>query len=191
MHKLRKEAAQTGGALREATTDLKMCMEPDNQYFDQKKANKSRSTDHAEPSCGSGGGDRPVRRRARPAPPRADGGRERPSRVLGALPPLLSRAAAPAAPCPAMELWQVPLSFSRLRMFPFFDLAHYVASVLALKEQRGERGETGRGGRLTPPSQPRCYPVFPSPGRVRMGPRGEPPSPLPCGRASEIVCRLH
>ncbi|NXC58217.1 T38BB protein, partial [Aleadryas rufinucha] len=37
----------------------------------------------------------------------------------------------------AMELWQVPLSFSRLRMFPFFDLAHYVASVLALKEQRG------------------------------------------------------
>uniref|UniRef100_A0A8C0UK78 Transmembrane protein 38B n=1 Tax=Cyanistes caeruleus TaxID=156563 RepID=A0A8C0UK78_CYACU len=36
-----------------------------------------------------------------------------------------------------MELWQVPLSFSRLRMFPFFDLAHYVASVLALKEQRG------------------------------------------------------
>ncbi|NXA83292.1 T38BB protein, partial [Thryothorus ludovicianus] len=37
----------------------------------------------------------------------------------------------------AMELWQVPLSFSRLRMFPFFDLAHYVASVLALKEQQG------------------------------------------------------
>ncbi|XP_063278197.1 trimeric intracellular cation channel type B isoform X2 [Prinia subflava] len=36
-----------------------------------------------------------------------------------------------------MELWQVPLSFSRLRMFPFFDLAHYVASILALKEQRG------------------------------------------------------
>ncbi|NXU64057.1 T38BA protein, partial [Horornis vulcanius] len=36
----------------------------------------------------------------------------------------------------AMELWQVSLSFSRLRMFPFFDLAHYVASVLALKEQR-------------------------------------------------------
>ncbi|NWX83333.1 T38BA protein, partial [Nothoprocta pentlandii] len=37
----------------------------------------------------------------------------------------------------AMELWQVPLLFSRLSMFPFFDLAHYVASVVALKEQRG------------------------------------------------------
>ncbi|NWW81703.1 T38BA protein, partial [Climacteris rufus] len=37
----------------------------------------------------------------------------------------------------AMELWQLPLRFSRLRMFPFFDLAHYVASVVALKEQRG------------------------------------------------------
>ncbi|KAF1434385.1 Trimeric intracellular cation channel type B, partial [Spheniscus demersus] len=37
----------------------------------------------------------------------------------------------------AMELWQVPLLFSRLPMFPFFDLAHYVASVMALKEQRG------------------------------------------------------
>ncbi|NXM23913.1 T38BA protein, partial [Oxyruncus cristatus] len=37
----------------------------------------------------------------------------------------------------AMELGQVPLLFSRLPMFPFFDLAHYVASVVALKEQRG------------------------------------------------------
>ncbi|NXX82380.1 T38BB protein, partial [Urocolius indicus] len=37
----------------------------------------------------------------------------------------------------AMEPWQVPLLFSRLPMFPFFDLAHYVASVVALKEQRG------------------------------------------------------
>ncbi|NXK89134.1 T38BB protein, partial [Formicarius rufipectus] len=37
----------------------------------------------------------------------------------------------------AMELWQVPLLFSSLPMFPFFDLAHYVASVVALKEQRG------------------------------------------------------
>uniref|UniRef100_A0A8C6ZG20 Uncharacterized protein n=1 Tax=Nothoprocta perdicaria TaxID=30464 RepID=A0A8C6ZG20_NOTPE len=36
-----------------------------------------------------------------------------------------------------MELWQVPLLFSRLSMFPFFDLAHYVASVVALKEQKG------------------------------------------------------
>ncbi|XP_051497964.1 trimeric intracellular cation channel type B isoform X1 [Apus apus] len=36
-----------------------------------------------------------------------------------------------------MELWQVSLYFSRLSMFPFFDLAHYVASVMALKEQRG------------------------------------------------------
>uniref|UniRef100_A0A8D0FUH8 Transmembrane protein 38B n=1 Tax=Strix occidentalis caurina TaxID=311401 RepID=A0A8D0FUH8_STROC len=33
--------------------------------------------------------------------------------------------------------WEVPLLFSRLPMFPFFDLAHYVASVMALKEQRG------------------------------------------------------
>ncbi|NXI48380.1 T38BA protein, partial [Galbula dea] len=36
-----------------------------------------------------------------------------------------------------MELWQVPWLFSRLPMFPFFDLAHYVVSVMALKEQRG------------------------------------------------------
>lgn len=91
-----------------------------------------------------------------------------------------------------MELWQVPLSFSRLRMFPFFDLAHYVASVLALKEQRGERGrdETGQGGRHSPPSQSRCYPGYPdpmpSPGRVRMGLQGEPPSLVPCGRADGI-----
>lgn len=48
-----------------------------------------------------------------------------------------------------MELWQVPVLFSRLPMFPFFDLAHYVASVMALKEQRGERPRgrlAGRGG---------------------------------------------
>ncbi|XP_032062203.1 trimeric intracellular cation channel type B [Aythya fuligula] len=36
-----------------------------------------------------------------------------------------------------MELGQVPLAFSHLPMFPFFDMAHYVASVMALKEQRG------------------------------------------------------
>ncbi|CAM4676185.1 trimeric intracellular cation channel type B isoform X2 [Lepidochelys kempii] len=36
-----------------------------------------------------------------------------------------------------MELGQVPLRFSRLPMFPFFDAAHYLASVMALKEQRG------------------------------------------------------
>ncbi|XP_042309249.1 trimeric intracellular cation channel type B [Sceloporus undulatus] len=34
-------------------------------------------------------------------------------------------------------LGQVPVRFSRLPMFPFFDLAHYAASVMALKEQRG------------------------------------------------------
>ncbi|NXU91662.1 T38BA protein, partial [Xiphorhynchus elegans] len=37
----------------------------------------------------------------------------------------------------AMELWELPQLFSSLPMFPFFDLAHYVASVVALKEQRG------------------------------------------------------
>ncbi|NWR89699.1 T38BA protein, partial [Furnarius figulus] len=37
----------------------------------------------------------------------------------------------------AMELWELPLLFSSLPMFPFFDLAHYVASVVALREQRG------------------------------------------------------
>ncbi|NWH70583.1 T38BB protein, partial [Piaya cayana] len=37
----------------------------------------------------------------------------------------------------AMELWQVPLLFSCLPMFPFFDLAHYMASVMSLKEQQG------------------------------------------------------
>ncbi|KYO35110.1 trimeric intracellular cation channel type B isoform X1 [Alligator mississippiensis] len=36
-----------------------------------------------------------------------------------------------------MELGQVPLHFSRLAMFPLFDLAHYVASALGLREQRG------------------------------------------------------
>uniref|UniRef100_A0A670KC13 Uncharacterized protein n=1 Tax=Podarcis muralis TaxID=64176 RepID=A0A670KC13_PODMU len=35
-------------------------------------------------------------------------------------------------------LGQVALRFSRLPMFPFFDLAHYAASVLSLKEQPGE-----------------------------------------------------
>ncbi|XP_003223815.1 trimeric intracellular cation channel type B isoform X1 [Anolis carolinensis] len=34
-------------------------------------------------------------------------------------------------------LGQVPLRFSRVPMFPFFDLAHYTASVMTLKEQRG------------------------------------------------------
>ncbi|XP_053226639.1 trimeric intracellular cation channel type B isoform X1 [Podarcis raffonei] len=34
-------------------------------------------------------------------------------------------------------LGQVALRFSRLPMFPFFDLAHYAASVLSLKEQPG------------------------------------------------------
>lgn len=49
-----------------------------------------------------------------------------------------------------MELEQVPLLFSRLPMFPFFDLAHYMASIMALKEQRGERrGERG-GSRCAP-----------------------------------------
>ncbi|XP_065596813.1 trimeric intracellular cation channel type B [Cyrtonyx montezumae] len=36
-----------------------------------------------------------------------------------------------------MEVGEVPLLFSRVPMFPFFDLAHYVVSVTALKEQRG------------------------------------------------------
>ncbi|KAH0628408.1 hypothetical protein JD844_009530, partial [Phrynosoma platyrhinos] len=34
-------------------------------------------------------------------------------------------------------LGQMPLRFSRLPMFPFFDLAHYTASIMAVKEQRG------------------------------------------------------
>ncbi|XP_066471867.1 trimeric intracellular cation channel type B [Tiliqua scincoides] len=34
-------------------------------------------------------------------------------------------------------LREMPLVFSRLPMFPFFDLAHYTASVMSLKEQRG------------------------------------------------------
>lgn len=125
-----------------------------------------------------------MRRRARPAPPRADGGRQRPSRLLRALP---NRAAAPGAACPAMELWQVPLSFSRLRMFPFFDLAHYVASILALKEQRGERGEAGRGGHPTPPMRipvfPPCVPGGAQPRQGEDGaPRGAavPVTPWPC-----------
>lgn len=43
----------------------------------------------------------------------------------------------PGCAAGAMELGQVPLAFSHLPMFPFFDMAHYVASVMALKEQRG------------------------------------------------------
>lgn len=42
----------------------------------------------------------------------------------------------------------MPLLFSRLPMFPFFDLAHYVASVMALKEQRGERSAWWDGTEL-------------------------------------------
>lgn len=34
-------------------------------------------------------------------------------------------------------LGEMPQVFSRLPMFPFFDLAHYAGSVMALKEQRG------------------------------------------------------
>ncbi|XP_020657120.2 trimeric intracellular cation channel type B [Pogona vitticeps] len=34
-------------------------------------------------------------------------------------------------------LGQLPLRFSRLSMFPVFDLAHYTASVLSLREERG------------------------------------------------------
>uniref|UniRef100_A0A8C8S0W6 Transmembrane protein 38B n=1 Tax=Pelusios castaneus TaxID=367368 RepID=A0A8C8S0W6_9SAUR len=58
-------------------------------------------------------------------------------------PPRPAPARPPEAPGPGrggaavMELGQMSLSFSRLRMFPFFDTAHYLASVLALKEQRG------------------------------------------------------
>lgn len=53
----------------------------------------------------------------------------------------------PGCAAGAMELGQVPLAFSHLPMFPFFDMAHYVASVMALKEQRGERGRLpGTGG---------------------------------------------
>nr|XP_056704501.1 trimeric intracellular cation channel type B [Euleptes europaea] len=36
---------------------------------------------------------------------------------------------------PLLGEW--PLRFSRLPMFPFFDMAHYAASVMSLKEQRG------------------------------------------------------
>lgn len=58
-----------------------------------------------------------------------------------------------------MELWQVPLLFSRLPMFPFFDLAHYVASVMALKEQRGERRRlAGRDGASPPRAVFPCRP---------------------------------
>lgn len=53
-----------------------------------------------------------------------------------------------------MELGQVPLLFSRLPMFPFFDLAHYMASVMALKEQRGERGGAAPPAELRGPRGP-------------------------------------
>lgn len=49
-------------------------------------------------------------------------------------------------------LGELALRFSRLPMFPFFDLAHYAASVLSLKEQRGE---CLGGGRVTS-----SYPVL-------------------------------
>lgn len=50
----------------------------------------------------------------------------------------------------------MPLLFSRLPMFPFFDLAHYMASVMALKEQRGaERSGEALGGGQRPGSRSR------------------------------------
>lgn len=37
---------------------------------------------------------------------------------------------------------ELTLAFSRTSMFPFFDIAHYLVSVMALKRQPGECGET-------------------------------------------------
>lgn len=34
---------------------------------------------------------------------------------------------------------EVSVQFARLSMFPFFDGAHYVVSVLSAREQAGER----------------------------------------------------
>lgn len=40
---------------------------------------------------------------------------------------------------------ELTLAFSRTSMFPFFDIAHYLVSVMALKRQPGECGEPQTG----------------------------------------------
>lgn len=40
---------------------------------------------------------------------------------------------------------EMTMSFSRLSMFPFFDIAHYLVSVMALKRQPGECGAPRTG----------------------------------------------
>lgn len=80
----------------------------------------------------------------------------------------------------------MPLLFSRLPMFPFFDLAHYVASVMALKEQRGERrrlaGRDGATPLRVPVSSSRVSPV-PPPCLPPCSPMSPPPGPPSPGRA--------
>ncbi|KAJ8791273.1 hypothetical protein J1605_020713 [Eschrichtius robustus] len=68
------------------------------------------------------------------------------------------RAPAPGSPSPrllrlrrrsvvAMDgPWnELTLAFSRTSMFPFFDIAHYLVSVMALKHQPGECGAPRTG----------------------------------------------
>lgn len=40
---------------------------------------------------------------------------------------------------------ELTLAFSSMSMFPFFDIAHYLVSVMALKRQPGECGAPGSG----------------------------------------------
>lgn len=40
---------------------------------------------------------------------------------------------------------ELTLAFSRTSMFPFFDIAHYFVSVMALKRQSGECGALRTG----------------------------------------------
>lgn len=45
---------------------------------------------------------------------------------------------------------ELTLAFSRTSMFPFFDIAHYLVSVMALKRQPGECGALRTGPRRVP-----------------------------------------
>lgn len=92
------------------------------------------------------------RPRSGPRPPRLQGARAGLKLARPSPPPppppegnRLPRLLGPAASVVVMEYpWDdLTLAFSRTSMFPFFDIAHYLVSVMALKQRPGEwRGPT-------------------------------------------------
>lgn len=47
----------------------------------------------------------------------------------------------------ALSLGELALSFSRVPLFPVFDLSYFIVSILYLKYEPGEPGRGARGGR--------------------------------------------